>query len=133
MDTFTFKVNGDLTQEDLAILNELILNEELVISIDKAAASVPGTYSLEQNYPNPFNPVTSIKYQIPEATQVKLVIYNLLGQVVRTLVDDVKTAGIYEVKWDGTGDQGVKLASGIYIYRLEAGNFTKTRKLVFMK
>ena len=101
--------------------------------VDVVDVATPTEFSLAQNFPNPFNPETVIKYKIPDAVQVKLVIYNLLGQVVRTLVDENQSAGLYEVKWDGTSEYGIKLASGVYIYRIEAGSFTKTRKLVFMK
>ncbi len=128
----TFRVTGEVSGEDIIQLTEMILNEELVIS-NASSASVPKTYALEQNYPNPFNPTTHIRYQIPEGSQVSLTIYNMLGQKVRTLVNGQQAAGVYDIVWDGTNDNGVKLASGVYIYRMTAGNFTQIRKLVLMK
>ena len=85
-------------------------------------------YSLEQNYPNPFNPTTTITYQLPKSENIKLKIYNLLGEEVKTLVEDNEVAGIYHVKFDGSN-----FASGVYFYRLRAGNFVDTKKLILMK
>ena len=85
-------------------------------------------FSLSQNYPNPFNPSTVIRYQIPELSNVSLKVYDILGREVVTLVNEQKATGNYEVKFDGS-----KLASGVYIYQLNAGNFTQTKKLSLMK
>jgi photosystem II stability/assembly factor-like uncharacterized protein len=92
---------------------------------------LPECYSLEQNYPNPFNPVTTIKYSIPvvlSPQHVTLIVYDVLGKEIITLVNEEKQQGFYEVKFDGTG-----LSSGVYFYRLKAGNFTQTKKLVLLK
>lgn len=89
---------------------------------------VPKVYSLEQNYPNPFNPSTRIKYSIPEEAKVTLTVYNLLGQRVATLVNETQRAGSYIAMFEGPS-----LATGIYFYRLEAGNFTQVRKMILMK
>jgi len=89
---------------------------------------IPMVYSLEQNYPNPFNPSTRIKYSIPEEARVTLTVYNLLGQRVATLVNETQRAGSYIAVFEGPS-----LATGIYFYRLEAGNFTQVRKMILMK
>ena len=94
---------------------------------------IPKVCSLEQNIPNPFNPSTSIGYRLPEAGRVKLVVYNVLGQVVRVLVDDVHDAGFYTVVWDGKDNMGRGVASGVYGYRMTSGDFTYWRKMVFLK
>lgn len=91
-------------------------------------AETPQEYSLDQNYPNPFNPVTSIEYQIPESGPVELTIYNTLGQMVATLVSEQQAAGYYSVDFDGS-----ELPSGVYIYRLEAGSFSETQKMMLVK
>jgi len=92
------------------------------------------TYILFQNYPNPFNPETAIKYQLPRTSKVNLTIYNILGQKIKTLVDEEKQAGFYSVIWDGTNNIGIKVSSGIYIYRMVTNNgFIEARKLVFFK
>jgi hypothetical protein len=97
------------------------------------SASLPTTYVLYQNFPNPFNPETDIRYQIPESGNVQLVIYNVLGQKICTLVDGQREAGSYTVRWFGTDQSGRSLGSGIYFYRLQAGDFSETRKMVLMK
>ena len=91
------------------------------------------TFELRQNYPNPFNPVTTINYQIPEAANVILKIYNVLGQEVKTLVNEQVQAGTYSITWDGKNSSGVLVAGGVYIYRIRAGSHVITRKMVFVK
>ena len=91
-------------------------------------ATVPTEYTLVQNYPNPFNPVTTIEYTLPEAARVKVEVYNLLGQVVEVLADGHLEAGYHKVQWDGSD-----MASGIYFYRIIAGNFTDTKRMVLLK
>lgn len=94
----------------------------------------PEDYVLEQNYPNPFNPTTTIRYTLPVNKRVSLRIYDMMGRVVQTLVDDqLRNAGRYEVKWDGKNASGQRAASGVYIYALEFGNFKKTRSLTLLK
>lgn len=91
-------------------------------------------FILEQNYPNPFNPLTKINYTIPEASKVQLKIYNVDGQEIITLVDEFQSAGKKSVIWKGTDSRGKKAASGIYFYRLKAGDkFEDTKKLILIK
>ena len=97
------------------------------------AAAQPLEYALEQNYPNPFNPETKIRYQLPNASEVSLKIYNLMGQEVKTLVNTYHAAGYYSVKWDGTNNLGMKAASGIYIYTLQAGSFVDVKRMVLLR
>jgi len=94
---------------------------------------VPMTYSLRQNYPNPFNPVTHISYDIIEATNVTIQIYDLLGHNVKTLVNERKDVGFYTTIWNGLDHNGSKVASGVYIYRLETERFTATKKMLLLK
>jgi len=88
----------------------------------------PTDFALHQNYPNPFNPVTTISYSLPVKSQVELVVYNTLGESVTQLVNEEKVAGRYEAKFDATA-----LPSGIYFYRIRAGSFTETRKMILLK
>ncbi len=97
---------------------------------------VPETFALQQNYPNPFNPTTDIRYQIPmteSRAHTTLKIYNILGQEVRTLVDEIRQPGYYSVTWDGQDDKGQRAASGIYFYRIVAGQYEGTRRMVLVK
>lgn len=90
------------------------------------------TYKIE-NFPNPFNPATTISFRLPQAAEVELTIYNVLGQQVRALAKGQMEAGNHQVVWDGRNDAGVKVGSGIYIYRFEAGEYRKVNKMIMMK
>jgi hypothetical protein len=89
---------------------------------------IPTEFLLHQNYPNPFNPSTKIEFKIPEAGLVNLKVYDILGSEVSTLVNEVKLVGSYEVEFDAS-----TLASGIYFYRIQSGNFIETKKMVLLK
>lgn len=90
--------------------------------------TTPDKFELSQNFPNPFNPTTSIKFSVPQTQYVSLKVYDVLGTEVATLVDEEKFAGNYNVQFNGSS-----LASGVYLYRLQAGNFVQTKKLILMK
>jgi hypothetical protein len=94
---------------------------------------VPDGFRLYDNYPNPFNPTTTIAYELPVAAEVTLEVYNLLGQVVTTLVDQRQDAGHHEVIWDGTNNAGKPVSSGVYLYRISTDGFTQTRKMTLVK
>jgi hypothetical protein len=95
--------------------------------------SEPIDFNLSQNYPNPFNPSTTISYQLPRSGKVELKIYNMLGQEVRKLVDENQAAGQYTVQWDGRNYNGKPVASGVYLYRLKAGEFVETKKMLLLR
>ena len=90
--------------------------------------ALPLGYSLAQNYPNPFNPSTTIAYDLPEGSHVTLTLYTITGQKVGTLASGHQEAGHYQVTWDGSG-----FATGIYLYRLQAGSFIQTRKVLLLR
>jgi len=94
---------------------------------------IVNTFRLEQNYPNPFNPETSIRFQIPKSIKTTLTIYNVLGQKVKRLVDNKLSAGTYTMRWKGVNDLGNTVGSGVYFYRIEAGDFVKVRKMLLVK
>ncbi|MGA7721729.1 MAG: T9SS type A sorting domain-containing protein [Ignavibacteriaceae bacterium] len=100
----------------------------VLTAVSSKGSNLPNSYSLSQNYPNPFNPSTVINYSIQKASNVTLTVYNVLGQKVASLVNGFKQAGSYSVSFDAT-----KLASGVYFYRIEAGNFVSVKKMMFMK
>ena len=95
---------------------------------DRSTSANPFTYSMSQNFPNPFNPTTMIQYNVPERSVVRLVVYNVIGQEVRVLVEGEKEAGFYTVNFKADD-----LPSGVYIYRLQAGDFVQTRKMILLK
>lgn len=98
-----------------------------------ASPTLPTVFALEQNHPNPFNARTDITYSLPQACAVRLQIYNVMGQLVRSLIDSPQKPGVYTVSWDGCDVSGRSVASGIYFYRLSAGDFSKTKKMVLLK
>ncbi len=96
-------------------------------------AIVPTEFVLEQNYPNPFNPTTDIVYALPKEVKVSLCIYNSLGQKITTLIDKKQAAGFYRARWSARDQFGNAVSSGVYFYRLEAGDFVSTKKMLFIK
>ena len=94
---------------------------------------IPLDFKLGQNFPNPFSASTTIRYEISEESSVQLEIFNLMGQRVQVLVDRVKEPGSYEIQWDGMSERGVPFASGIYLYRIRAGQFTEVRKMLLVR
>ncbi|MBC8182275.1 T9SS type A sorting domain-containing protein [candidate division KSB1 bacterium] len=103
------------------------------VGVDANFVRIPLSYKLEQNFPNPFNPETRIYFEIPDAQQVKVVIYNMLGQKVRTLINDGFNPGFHVINWDGCDDSGNIVPTGIYIYRIKAGSFIASKKMMMMK
>ena len=102
--------------------------EDSPVGVENEIAGLPAEFSLSQNYPNPFNPETVIEYSLPKLGDVSLVVYNLLGEEVTILVNESISAGNHQVIWDASN-----VASGIYFYRLQAGEFVRTRKVVLLK
>ena len=96
-------------------------------------AAVPSEFALALNYPNPFNPSTTIKYQIANDANVNLDIWNLQGQKIRTLVGKEQKSGYYSVVWDGRNEAGQTVSSGLYLYRVQAGSFVATHKMLMIK
>ena len=94
---------------------------------------VPGIFALHQNYPNPFNPFTEIQFDIPSTTQINVSIFNLMGQKVKTLVNEQVTPGYHAVHWDGTNENGVSVSTGMYFYTLNTGNHSAMKKMLFLK
>ena len=94
---------------------------------------IPLAYSVSQNYPNPFNPTTTIRYELPEHSNVSIMIYDLMGRSVTTLVNDVEVPGYKSVVWDGTDSFGKPVSAGLYLYQIKAGNFTRVRKMALLK
>jgi hypothetical protein len=96
--------------------------------VREVGGSVPGAFELAQNYPNPFNPSTTIRFSVPAASIVTLKVFNLIGQEVATLVDETVRAGNYETRFDAA-----ELSSGVYIYQLTSGGYSRTRRMLLVK
>ncbi len=115
-------------------IDDVFYVKDTVTSVTGEKSVVPTLFSLYQNYPNPFNPSTNIKYDLPTYATVTLKIYNLLGQVVRTLVNNqFQNPGTYTITWNGKDNEGNLLPSGQYLYQIQAGHFTSTRKMILLK
>ena len=125
--------NSPIRIDDIEILDgNGVLTYREDIRLDKPVA-LPLRFELMDNYPNPFNPETTIRFALPTTESVKIEIVNILGQHVRTLVDNEIKAGVREVKWNSRNDFGTSVSSGIYFYRIKAGTFVSIKKLTLIK
>lgn len=133
-----FKTDGTASSGDFRVSDGVLIGLDGAIdrltnvAFDRLS-SQPDEYRLDQNIPNPFNPSTVIGYRIPEAAPVRLAIYNLLGQQVRVLVDRHMEAGSFSATWDGKDETGRQVSSGVYLYRIQAGGFSASRRMMFLK
>jgi len=127
-------------QSILTVMSEVLIDS--ILASDANAKPVtfkienillPKEYSLSQNYPNPFNPITVINFALPQASEVNIEVFNILGRRVTTLIDRHMEAGYHSVKWDGVNSEGTSVATGVYFYRIQAGDFTKSKKMVLLK
>ncbi len=109
------------------------LPKDVDLASNDGVNTVPAEFNLEQNFPNPFNPRTTIQFAVPEKSYVRLEIFSLLGQKVRSLVNDNLEPGVHTVNWDGKNDTGVQVGSGVYFYRLQTPNFTRTKRMLMIK
>jgi len=104
-----------------------------ITSVSDNKKGIITDFALYQNYPNPFNPYTKIEYEIPKTTRVNLKIYNILGQEIKTLIDYEQQTGNYQIIWDGTNNYNIHVSSGIYIYKIKAGNFVQGKKMILLR
>jgi hypothetical protein len=125
---------SSLSLERATLVNQQAVPLDVtILSKEETAEAVPQDFALLQNHPNPFNPETEISYVLPNACRVELSVCNLLGRRIRTLVDEDQAAGHKTVRWDGADEEGNQVASGVYFYRIKAGDFTEARKMILMK
>ena len=101
------------------------------LSTDKDV--IPLKYLLHQNYPNPFNPVTTLRYDLPEDALVNITIYDMMGRQISTLVSSLQSAGYKSIQWNGTNDAGQPVSAGVYLYKIQAGDYSQTKKMVLLK
>lgn len=136
--TLQFRVLGDDPNKALieiaqGLLIDGGLNPSVALNLGDRFALVPTEYALDHNFPNPFNPETTLKYAIPNASDVTLIVYNVLGQEIIRLVDTKQTPGFYAVRWNGKDALGRGVASGVYLYRIQANDFNQTHKMLLLK
>ncbi len=137
--TLTFKVlrefedNARFEIAEGVVFDHDQLSNPMVVLGALNVETTPTEFALLQNFPNPFNPETTIKYNLAEGSDVHLRIYNIVGQVVRTLVGERQSAGRYQVQWNGTDDRGMPVSSGIYFYQVSAGKFQDVKRLMLLK
>jgi photosystem II stability/assembly factor-like uncharacterized protein len=124
----TNNLNSVTKLKQLSDITQTFFESNFTIGINKISTAIPERYSLSQNYPNPFNPITKIKYSITGNVDVKLTVYDVLGRKIKVLVNEKQSPGIYEVTFDGTN-----FSSGVYFYRIEASNFSETKKMLVIK
>ena len=132
---YEFEDNARFEIADGLVFDPTSLSNPAVVAGVLELQSTPREFALHQNFPNPFNPDTTIKYDLAESSDVTLQIYNVLGQVVRTLVaSEAQNAGRYQIRWNGMDDRGVPVSSGVYFYQISAdGKFQQVQKLMLLK
>ena len=119
-------------------INESDPAEDVVVTFTNSALgidenTIPTVYALHQNYPNPFNPTTQVKYDLPETGSVQIMIYDLMGRKVRTLINSEQNAGFKTLQWNATNDRNEPVSAGLYLYTIQAGEFRQTKKMVLLK
>ena len=129
-DSYTIPSGEDGAERDFRIV---VGKADFVDSNDLAFAGIPEAFSLSQNYPNPFNPETHIDYELPLETEVRIAVFNLLGQQIRSLFNGKQNPGRYTLSWDGRSEGGLTVSSGVYLVRMRAGKFVSVRKVVLAK
>lgn len=127
---YSFNLNKN---ESTRLFRLIIGTQNFVEKNTNGIPIIPLVYSLEQNFPNPFNPSTTIRYSLSHSANTRLEIYNILGQKIKTLVNQLQNIGVYSVEWDGTNDFGEKAASGVYYYRIETEEFSAIKKMTLIK
>ena len=96
-------------------------------------ANVADLFMLHQNYPNPFNPITTLRYDVPEDAFVNIRVFDMSGNAVKTLVNEIISSGFKSVQWNATNNQGQPVSAGVYLYSIEAGEFRQTKKMILLK
>ena len=121
------------TQDNICYFDNISFSPSNSVGIDNRNETFPQGFALEQNFPNPFNPITTLRYDLPENSYVNVIIYDMLGREVKTLVNQTQDAGYKSVIWDATNDYGKPVSAGVYLYQIQAGEFVQTKKMVLLK
>ena len=123
---------GGRTQDNIIYFDNINFYS-ISVGIDNRNETFSQGFALEQNFPNPFNPVTTLRYDLPENGYVNIIIYDMLGREVMTLINQTQDAGYKSVIWDATNEYGKPVSAGIYLYQIQAGEYISTKKMVLLK
>jgi len=131
--------SGDITGSDYTVNltvdgNKYIIAHFIIYNaVDEEKQVIPDKFALQQNFPNPFNPETLIRYQLAKVSNVKITIFNLQGQLIFSLVDEIQPAGYHKTRWLAIDNSGNKVPSGVYLYRMETDHYFDVKKMILMK
>ena len=123
MDSDGFIVGSNDNTPNTIVVGTLSIDDDLI----------PIEFALHNNYPNPFNPLTTLRYDLPEDSEVTIIIYDMLGRQVRALVNQSQEAGYKSIIWNATNDYGRPVSAGVYLFQIKAGEYVSTRKMVLLK
>jgi len=124
---------GGRTQDNIIYFDNISFSSSNSVGVDNRSEIYPQRFALEQNFPNPFNPSTTIRYELPEDGLVNVTIYDMMGRQVSTLVSSQQAAGYKSIQWNATNDFGKPVSAGVYLYKIQAGEFVQTKKMVLLK
>jgi len=119
-------------RDEEVLFADYFINEMNNLGVEQGLY-IPEVYVLHQNYPNPFNPVTTLRYDLPEDAMVNITIYDMMGRIIKTMVNQNQNSGYKSIQWDATNNQGQPVSAGVYLYTIEAGKFRQTKKMVLLK
>jgi hypothetical protein len=125
--------NPDLNSDEVDLIAQWIDEGALEVQLSIIDETLPVTYNLQNAYPNPFNPVTTLQYDLPEDALVNITIYDMMGRVIKTMVNSQQNAGFKSIQWNATNNLGQPVSAGLYLYTIEAGKFRQTKKMVLLK
>jgi hypothetical protein len=109
------------------------ITDDETVSVSPDEGTLPKQFALYPAYPNPFNPITTLGYELPEDAMVNITIYDMMGRMVKTLVNSKQTAGYKSIQWNATSDRNEPVSAGLYLYTIDTGGFRETRKMVLLK
>jgi len=121
------------TQDNICYFDNISFSPSNSVGVDNRSETLPQGFALEQNFPNPFNPFTTLRYDLPEDALVNITIYDMMGRVVKTIVNDQQMAGYRSIQRNATNNNGSPVSAGMYLYMIQAGDFRQTRKMVLLK
>ena len=129
---YYIRVRGE-NEAGVGLWSDTLTFTTIFLVSDKEKSFLPKKFSLHQNYPNPFNPVTKLRYDLPQDSYVDITIYDMLGNLVNNLVKNNQSSGYKSVQWNATNNQGEPVSAGVYLYKIQAGNFVDTKKMILLK